>query len=310
MSTQGGKPMRRQGGPGMGVGMGEKTQDFKGSSRGLVGLLRPERTGMTLVLALTVCSVMLSVAAPRILGRAVDAINIGAIGGRLPVGATKASVVEGLRAQGQTTYADMLARLNLVPGVGIDFGLVGRTLLIVLGCYVLASGTQLVQARVLNRVIQRTMNSLRRDVDGKVGRVPLAYLDGQPRGELLSRVTNDIDNIGQSMQQTLSQLLVNGLTVLGVIVMMLTISWWLTLIVMIAIPLVVLVTRAVMKRSQRYFVAQWKHTGELNAQIEETYSGHELVKVFGRTRRCRQRSMRRTRSCGTSATARSSSAAW
>ncbi|MEO8851629.1 MAG: ABC transporter ATP-binding protein [Allobranchiibius sp.] len=267
----------------MGVGMGEKTQDFKGSARRLLGLLRPERASLIIVLVLTICTVTLSVIAPRILGRAVDAINVGAIAGRLPAGATKASVVAGLRAQGQGTFADMVSRLDLVPGVGIDFGLVGRILLIVLGCYLFAALTQLVQARLLNRSIQRTMNTLRSDVEDKVGRVPLSYLDGRPRGELLSRVTNDIDNIGQSMQQTVSQLLVNGLTVLGVIAAMLTISWWLTVIAMIAIPLVVLVTRAVMKRSQRYFVAQWKHTGELNAQIEETYSGHELVKVFGRT---------------------------
>ncbi len=284
MSTQSHRPpMRRQGGPGMGVGMAEKTQDFKGSSRRLVGLLRPERASMIAVFVLTIASVTLSVIAPRILGTAVDAINSGAISGRLPAGASKQSVVAGLRARGESTYADMLDRLHLVPGIGIDFGQVARVLLIVLGCYLFASGTQLVQARLLNRSIQRTMCALRSEVEDKVGRVPLRYLDGQPRGELLSRVTNDIDNIGQSMQQTLSQLFVNGLTVFGVVAMMLTISWWLTLIAMIAIPLVMLVTRAVMKRSQRYFVAQWKHTGELNAQIEETFSGHELVKVFGRT---------------------------
>jgi len=284
VSTQTSKPpARRPGGPGMGVGMGEKTQDFKGSARRLLGLLRPERASLIVVLVLTICTVTLSVIAPRVLGRAVDAINVGAIAGRLPAGATKDGVVAGLRAQGQGTFADMVSRLDLVPGVGIDFGLVGRILLIVLGCYLLAALTQLMQARLLNRSIQRTMNTLRSDVEDKVGRVPLSYLDGRPRGELLSRVTNDIDNLGQSMQQAVSQLLVNGLTVLGVIAAMLTISWWLTLLAMIAIPLVVLVTRAVMKRSQRYFVAQWKHTGELNAQIEETYSGHELVKVFGRT---------------------------
>ena len=284
MSTQAGKPpARRPGGPGMGVGMGEKTQDFRGSARRLLGLLRPERTSLIIVLVLTICTVTLTVIAPRILGRAVDAINVGAISGRLPAGVTKESAVAGLRARGQGTFADMVSRLDLVPGAGIDFGAVGRILLIVLGCYLLAAVTQLLQARLLNRSIQRTMRVLRSDVEDKVGRVPLAYLDGRPRGELLSRVTNDIDNIGQSMQQTVSQLLVNGLTVLGVIAAMLTISWWLTLLAMIAIPLVVLVTRAVMKRSQRYFVAQWKHTGELNAQIEETYTGHELVKVFGRT---------------------------
>ncbi|WP_179483517.1 ABC transporter ATP-binding protein [Allobranchiibius huperziae] len=281
--------MRRPRGPSMGVGAGEKTQDFIGSGRRLLGLLRPERRTMYLVLVLTVCTVTLSVIGPRILGKAVDAINSGAIARHLPAGSSKAAVVAGLRARGQSTYADMIERLHLVPGVGIDFGHVARILLLVLACYLVSAGTQLIQARLLNRAIQLTMNRLRHDVEDKVGRVPLRHLDGQPRGELLSRVTNDIDNIGQSMQQTLSQLLVNGLTIIGVIVMMLTISWWLTLIAMIAIPLVLLVTRQVMKRSQRFFVAQWKHTGELNGQIEETYSGHELVKVFGRTPQVRAR---------------------
>ncbi len=290
MSTQSDRPPpRRQGGPSMGIGAGEKTKDFSGSARRLVGLLRPYRTSMVFVLVLTLCSVTLNVIGPRILGRAVDAINAGAVGARLPSGVSKAAAVAGLRADGRSTYADMIDRLDLVPGVGIDFGRVGRILSLVLLCYIVASVVQLVQARMLNRAIQLTMNSLRRDVEDKLGRVPLGYLDSRPRGELLSRVTNDIDNIGQSMQQTLSQLLVNGLSVLGVIVMMFTISWWLTLVAMIAIPVVMLVTRQVMKRSQRLFVAQWRHTGELGGQVEEAFTGHELVKVFGRGPQVRAR---------------------
>nr|WP_328823471.1 ABC transporter ATP-binding protein [Metallococcus carri] len=237
----------------MGIGAAEKSHDFKGSARRVLGRLRPHRATLAVILVLTVCSVALNVAGPKILGHAVDEIYSGLMHPR-PRGAK----------------------------APIDFGAVGRILLLALGCYLVAALAQLVQARLLNRIVQLTVRDLRRDVETKVHRLPLRYLDGQPRGELLSRVTNDIDNVGQSMQQTMSQLLVNGLTAIGVVVMMFTISWWLTLVAMLAIPIVMLVTGRVMKRSQGMFVQQWKNTGELNAQIEETYSAHELVKVFGR----------------------------
>ncbi|MBD2760436.1 ABC transporter ATP-binding protein [Yimella sp. cx-573] len=239
--------MRRQHGPGMGIGAAEKTMDFKGSGRRLLGRLRPFRAALVLVLVLTVVSVALSVVAPRVLGGAVDKIFDGVLAQR-----------------------------------PIDFDGVGRILLIVIALYAGSALAQLVQGFILARIVQRTVQRLRDEVEQKINRLPLAYLDGQPRGELLSRVTNDIDNVGQSMQQTISQLLVNGLTVIGVLVMMLSISWWLTLVALLAIPVVLAVTGRVMKRSQGLFVDQWKRTGELNAQIEETYSAHELVKVFGR----------------------------
>lgn len=276
------KPMRRQGGPGMGMGMAEKSKDFTGSAKRLLGRLTPHRPTLIVILILTVAAVALNVVGPKVLGKAVDKIYSGAVGSQLPHGQTKDQVVQMLRDHGQGTFADMVSGMDVVPGVGIDFGSLGRILLIVLCLYLVAGAFQFLQARLLNRVVQNTMNTLRKDVEAKINKVPLSYLDGQPRGELLSRVTNDIDNIGQSMQQTISQLLVNGLTVIGVIVMMLTISWWLTLVAMIAIPIVMLVTGQVMKRSQKLFIAQWGHTGALNAQIEETFSGHELVKVFGR----------------------------
>ena len=268
----------------MGVGMGEKTKDFSGSAIRLLRRLSPHRAMLLLVLTLTLTAVALNVVGPKILGWAVDRIYAGAIGSQLPSGQTKQQVVQALRARGQDTFADLVSGTDLVPGVGIDFGAVGRILLIVLGLYLCAGACQFVQARLLNRIVQRTMNTLRKDVEAKINRVPLRYLDGQPRGELLSRVTNDIDNIGQSMQQTLSQFLVNLLTVIGVVIMMFTISWWLTLVAMVAIPVVMLVTKQVMARSQKLFVAQWANTGRLNGQIEEAFTGHELVKVFGRQR--------------------------
>lgn len=281
-ANQAAKPIRRGGGPGMGIGMAEKSKDFTGSAKRLLGRLTPHRPTLIVILILTVAAVALNVVGPKVLGKAVDTIYSGALGAQLPHGPSKQEVVQSLRDRGQGTFADMVSGTDLVPGVGIDFGSLGRILLVVLCLYLLAGAFQFLQARLLNRVVQNTMNTLRKDVEAKINKVPLSYLDGQPRGELLSRVTNDIDNIGQSMQQTISQLLVNGLTVIGVIVMMLTISWWLTLVAMFAIPVVMIVTRQVMKRSQKLFIAQWGHTGALNAQIEETFSGHELVKVFGR----------------------------
>lgn len=248
MSTRTTKsPMRRGHGPSMGIGMAEKTMNFKGSSKRLLGRLRPHRLTLILVLALTVVAVVLSVIAPRVLGAAVDEIYDGVIGRR-----------------------------------SVDFDEVGRILAIVVGLYVVAAVAQLVQGFLLAKVVQRTVQRLRDDVEAKVNRLPLAYLDGQPRGEMLSRVTNDIDNVGQSMQQSISQLLFNGLTVIGVVVMMVSISWWLTIVAVLAVPVVMVVTAKVMKKSQGLFVQQWQHTGELNAQIEETFSAHDLVKVFGR----------------------------
>ncbi|GAB3587403.1 ABC transporter ATP-binding protein [Calidifontibacter terrae] len=274
----------------MGIGPAEKTMDFRASGKRLLGLLRPFRSELVLVLALTIVSVVLSVIAPRVLGRAVDYVYAGAVGRKLPAGATKDQVVEAARSRGESTVANMLAKMDhLIPGHGVDFGAVGRILLIVLGLYAVASLAQLVQGFLLARIVQRTVQKLRDRVEAKINRLPLSYLDGQPRGELLSRVTNDVDNVGQSMQQTISQLLVNGLTVIGVVVMMLSISWWLTVVAVVAVPIVMVVTGRVMKKSQGLFVQQWTHTGALNAQIEETYSAHELVKVFGRGPQTQQR---------------------
>lgn len=278
-------PTRPTRGPGMGVGPGEKTKDFKGSAVRLFKLLAPHRVSLIAILLLSIGSVALSVVGPRVLGMAVDRIFSGAVSKavRVPAGTTQQQVVDGLRARGENTFADMIAKMeHFVPGAGIDFGAVGKILLIVLGLYLLAGAMQFIQARLLNYAVQQTMNRLRKDVEDKINVLPLKYLDSRPRGELLSRVTNDIDNIGQSMQQTLSQLLVNLLTVVGVIIMMFTISWWLTLIALLVIPVILVLTGQIMKRSQKLFVAQWATTGQLNARIEETFTAHELVKVFGR----------------------------
>ena len=178
----------------------------------------------------------------------------------------------------------MLSSMTVVPGQGIDFDALRRVLLIVLALYVGASLLGWLQGFLLNGVVQRTVLKLRADVEDKLNRLPLPYFDRQPRGELLSRVTNDIDNVAQSLQQTMSQLLTSLLTVVGVVSMMFVVSPLLALIALITIPVSAVVTKLIGQRSQKMFIAQWTHTGALNGQIEEAYTGHSIVKVFGRQR--------------------------
>ncbi|MFU8870691.1 ABC transporter ATP-binding protein [Micromonospora sp. SL4-19] len=267
----------------MGMGMpAEKAMNFGPSARRLLGRLRPYRMELSAVLALAVASVGLSVIGPKVLGHATDLIFSGVIGRRLPAGTTTEQAVAAARASGNNNFADMLARMDVVPGVGIDFTRLGRVLALALLLYLGASLLMWAQGWLLNGVVQRTVLRLRAEVEEKLNRLPLPYFDRQPRGELLSRVTNDIDNISQTLQQTLSQLVTSLLTVVGVLAMMVWISPLLAVVALVAVPLSVLVTAQIAKRSQGKFIAQWTHTGELNGQIEEAYTGHELVKVFGR----------------------------
>lgn len=280
-------PPGRQGGgpPWAGAGMpAEKSMNFGPSARRLLGRLRPHRLHLTAIITLAVVSVGFSVAGPKILGHATDLIFNGVIGRQLEAGTTTEQAVAAARASGNESFADMLARMDIVPGAGIDFSALSRVLLLALGLYLAASVLSWWQGWLLNGVVQRTVLRLRAEVEEKLNRLPLPYFDRQPRGELLSRVTNDIDNISTSLQQTLSQLLTSLLTVIGVLGVMFWISPLLALVALVAVPLSVLVTQRIAKRSQQQFIAQWKHTGELNGQIEEAYTGHELVKVFGRQR--------------------------
>lgn len=271
------------GGPFGGMGMpAEKSLDFGPSAKRLFSRLRPEKLGVYLVVALAVISVTFSVLGPKILGRATDIIFSGIIGKQLPLGITKAQAIESARGRGEKAFADLLSGMDVTPGRGVDFGALGNVLLLVMCLYIAASIFFWLQGYLLNGIVQRTVLRLRSDVEDKLNRLPLAYFDRQQRGEVLSRVTNDIDNISQSLQQTMSQLLTSLLTVVGVLVMMIIVSFWLALIAIVAIPLSIVITTVIAKRSQKLFVAQWRHTGALNGQIEEAFTGHSLVKVFGR----------------------------
>jgi ATP-binding cassette, subfamily B, multidrug efflux pump len=225
----------------------ERAKDFGGSLGRLVRRMGPEIPRVIAVLALAVSSVTLTVIGPRVLGHATNIVVKGAF-----------------------------------SPAGIDFHALHRTLGGVVVLYAVASGLAIAQGRMLAGVVQRTVRRLRSDVEDKLNGLPLQYLDTTPRGDLLSRVTNDIDNLQQSLQQSLSQLLTSVLTIIGVVVMMLTISPLLALVALLTIPTSIWLTRMIAKRSKRQFIAQWARTGDLNAQVEEAFTGHTLVKVFGR----------------------------
>ncbi|AZQ72919.1 ABC transporter ATP-binding protein [Streptomyces luteoverticillatus] len=260
----------------------EKSMDFAGSGRRLLARLRPERAVVSLALALGVASVGLAVIGPKVLGHATDLIFAGVVGSQMPAGATKAQVLDRIRQQGNGKIADVLSGVDFVPGHGIDYGAVGNVLLWATLIYVGSSLFQLVQARIATNVVQKAVFRLREEVEEKLGRLPLSYFDKQQRGEVLSRATNDIDNIAQTLQQTLSQIMASLLTIVGVLAMMFWISWLLALVALVTVPVSIVVATRIGKRAQPQFVAQWKSTGKLNAHIEEMYTGHSLVKVFGR----------------------------
>jgi ATP-binding cassette, subfamily B, multidrug efflux pump len=228
----------------------EKSANFNSSAKRLVGRLRPERTRIVSVIVLAIVATAMSVVGPKVLGRAT---NI---------------VFDGLRGKSGTR--------------GIDTAHLHRVLLFAAVLYVGSSLLGWLQAFVLTGAVQRTMYRLRAEVEDKLNRLPLDYVDSQPRGDLLSRVTNDIDNVAQSLQQTLSMVLTSTLTLFGVLVMMLLVSWLLALVTALLIPVSLLTVRFITKRSRPRFMAQWKHTGTLNAQVEEVFTGHALVKAFGR----------------------------
>ncbi|MFV0252636.1 MAG: ABC transporter ATP-binding protein [Beutenbergiaceae bacterium] len=263
-----------------------KPKNFWPSARRLFGLFAPERSRFILVVALVSVSVVLTVLAPKVLGQAMDVIFDGAIGSQLPQtfpGMSLAEIVEALRAAGQDDFADVLAgSASIIPGVGIDFSLLGRLILMVLGMYVLASVLMWAQGYILNRIVMKVVYDLRTRIEEKINRLPLKYFDTRQRGDLMSRVTNDVDNMQQAMQQAFSQLVQSALQVIGIAIMMFVVSWQLALIALVALPLSGIIAGVVGSKSQKLFTQQWKSTGHLNGHIEESYSGMELVRVFGR----------------------------
>jgi ATP-binding cassette subfamily B protein len=244
-----------------GFGMpAEKPKDFKASMKRLVAYLKPHRAALAAVVALSLLSTLFAVFAPKIMGNATTRIFEGLVG-----------------------------IMKHTPGAGIDFGYVGQVVVILIALYVISSIFSYLQQYIMAGVAQKTVYDMRKEVNAKLARLPLSFYDARTHGEILSRFTNDMDNIAGTLQQSLTQLITSAITILGVVVMMLTISPLLTLITIIVLPLSFLVTRFIAPHSQKQFSAQWKNLGDLNGHIEEMYTGHPIVKAFGHERQSVER---------------------
>jgi len=274
-------------GPGMGFGHGggaapaAKSKNFKGSLKRLGVYLKPFRWTLMLIVILSVISVSFSIVGPKILGEATNVLFEGVISQQLPEGVTQEQAIEGMRAQGQDQLADMLSSMTLTPGEGVDFGEIATLLGWLAGVYVLSAVFSWWQGYLMAEVAQRTVYRMREAVDKKLARLPLKYFDDNPRGDTLSRVTNDIDNISNTLSQAVTQVLTATLTIIGVLGMMIWISPLLAAISLLVIPVSLIVTIFIAKRSQKQFATQWEKTGTLNGHIEEMFTGHGVVKVFG-----------------------------
>ena len=265
-----------------------KAEAFWPSFKRMVGLLGAYRVSLVVVALAAVGAVVLAVAAPKVLGQATNVIFEGVVSTMLPAGTTKAQAVEALRARGMDDFATMLSAMDVVPGAGIDYTHLGRILMVVLGLYVGSSLLNWLEGWLINRITIKALYRLRAQVEDKVHRLPLSYFDTVARGELLSRVTNDVDNVANTLQQSLSSALTAILTVVGVLGMMFFISWRLALVALVMFPLMGVVFAGIGPRSQKAFTHQWARTGRINTRVEESFSGHALVQVYGRTEAVRE----------------------
>ena len=265
-----------------------KAEAFWPSFKRMVGLLGAYRVSLVIVALAAVGTVVLAVAAPKVLGQATNVIFEGVVSTMLPAGTTKAQAIEALRARGMDDFATMLSAMDVIPGAGIDYTRLGRILTVVLGLYVGSSLLNWLEGWLINRITIKALYRLRAQVEDKVHRLPLSYFDTVQRGELLSRLTNDVDNVTNTLQQSLSGALTAILTVVGVLGMMFSISWKLALVALLMFPLMGVVFGVIGPRSQKAFTHQWARTGKINTRVEESFSGHALVQVYGRTASVRE----------------------
>ncbi|WP_222706400.1 ABC transporter ATP-binding protein [Aeromicrobium terrae] len=271
----------------------EKASNFKGTFRRMLDRLLVDRLLCYTVAGFAVLATAMSVIGPRILGHATDIVFTGYLSDQFPEGMTKQQVIDSLERSGDDRVADLIRSTDLHPGAGIDFTALGWVLTGAIALYVVASLLMWTQGRLTTVVVQRMVAGLRDEVEEKVNRLPLKYLDTHERGELMSRTTNDIDNIAQSLQQTISQMISSLLMVVGTLSMMLWISPLLALIALVTLPLAIVLTRQITQRSQPQFVGQWAATGKVNGHIEEVFTGHQVVKVFGQQATAREEFDRR-----------------
>src|SRR5579883_1104365 len=256
-------PMGRGGWGAMGMPV-QKAKDFKGTAKRLLGYFMPQKYLLLLVFCAAIMGTVFNIIGPKILGLATT------------------KLFEGLLAKFQVFQFNQLHPQHPLPIPGIDFTYIGTVLLILLGLYIVSAIFIYIQQYVMAGVAQRTVYQLRREVEEKLSRLPLRYFDSRTHGEILSRAVNDMDNISSTLQQSITQLITSLVTVIGVIVMMLFISPLLSLIVLLTLPLSMLVTLGLAKRSQTYFRNQQRSLGQLNGHVEEMYTGHKIVKAFGR----------------------------
>ena len=298
-TKQGGAPGGPMGGPGgrgrgpMRGGMGpmggmampvEKPKNFRRALRRLIGELRPERPRILLVVGVALLSTAGQVFGPKILGNAINQLMDGLVGKQLgqylPAGTTHPQAVAILNQQ-HSPLAALVGATNAIPGIGVNFGALATVLLALTALYLVATFFTWVAWYTMAGVSQRTVYRLRREVDQKLGRLPLKYFDTHQRGDTLSRVTNDIDNIANTLQQSLTQIITSFTTIIGVLVMMFWISPMLAVISLLVLPTAAILTMLIARQSQKQFTAQWGRTGVLNGHVEESHTGHSIVKVFG-----------------------------
>ncbi|MDD3538813.1 MAG: ABC transporter ATP-binding protein [Atribacterota bacterium] len=279
------KPQRRHGGFGGGRRAAathpvEKAKDFRGTLKRLIAYLKPQAIPLLLVVIFTILSVIFTILAPRLIGEATNELFEGVMSKQLPAGMTKDEAIAELKEQGQDQLAEMISGMDLVPGKGIDFNALGYILIILLTVYLLGAFFRWLQQYTMAGVVQNTVYRLRKEVDSKLSKLPLKYYDNHSHGDILSRVTNDVDNIAHTLQQSITQIIYAVAIVIGVLFMMFSISPLLSCISLMIIPLSILVTMFVIKRSQKYFIAQWDSTGALNGHIEESFTGHNIIEAF------------------------------
>ncbi|MDO5672651.1 MAG: ABC transporter ATP-binding protein [Actinomycetaceae bacterium] len=259
---------------------GEKSKDFKGSLKRVIATLRPEKKRIIWILLISVVSVVMSVLSPWVLGKATNVIVAGVVGKQMPKGLSLEDVIKGMRAKGENRMADTISTMDITPGHGVNFGLLWQILGLVLALYVLSALFMWISGLIMRNVVQDTGFRLRAQCSTKIDRMPMSVLDRQSRGDLLSRVTNDVDNLSQTLQQTLTQLFTAILTVIGILVMMFSISWQLAILAIVVLPFGMIAAGILMKRAKPHFDTQWKATGEVSGVVEEAFTGHQVLATY------------------------------
>ncbi|MGW6192946.1 ABC transporter ATP-binding protein [Bacillus cereus] len=253
----------RQGGPGPGPGGGgpmgggmrkiEKAKNFKGTMNKLLQYLKPYKLSILVVILFAIGSAAFTIVGPKILGNATTKL-----------------------------FEGLVSKVSGAPGAAIDFTYIGNIVILLLGLYLLSTAFGIIQGYIISGVAQKVSYNFRKEIDEKINRMPLNYFDKTTHGEVLSRITNDVDTVSQTLNQSMSQIITSVITIIGVLIMMLSISWQMTLVALLILPVSMILIMAVVKRSQKYFKSQQEYLGHVNGQVEEIYSGHNIVKAFNK----------------------------